>query len=754
MLSPQYHSPFPLITGYGTVPLLGEGETLQEVEVPADMDRLISRAVHDKDTMSSASVGMSDLSDEILLCILCRVPVCDLVMNVANVCSKLHTLCHDKTLLSKVSLSEEYLADDLLVRHTLRQLASRVQSLSLNGCYWLAGSTVELVSRCRGVTHLDVTGCRLTTPRLSRLLSSLSLLTSLAFDVTACFNLALLGPEAVDSLSRLSELRQTLLTPSYGVVPCCGQLRKLMLQFDIPDVTKEGVGVCCQLMVGQSSVPHYQQLEEFTARLAPGEVNQTLLLLYLAVFSVHVPKRLRVFLVSIPGPNPTHWPAAPSLAQSLSRRGDLVALQLPRSWLDGLSLKAALEGNSPKHLSFSRCPALWPQVFQSLLEGGVEDAAQLLSLNLSGINQVVYSECRSADDHLAPWTMSRLAVGCFNVKHLNLMHTHYHHQNSNQGDDAHLCASLATLRNLRSLTLPACALSDGLNSHQSATNSAFSSALFLGLKKTPRVGLQNYRPDSRSPPSGDSTSALARLLTGCPLLETLEVIGPGFVSVLPRLEPCGRAYVEPRGMCAWARGVGDAHLAALEALPRLHRLTLAGLPGVLKGTGLVQLARQCKDLQVLSLANLGSLKAMNYTPALLDTLKQCTQLQDLRLEQPHLNANASFFEALSCCSRLQRLCLISRGGTFDPSAAGTFMERCSHVIMCHMFMGGTLVACRTLQKHLQDRFSADRSALSVVVYPLQHEDLPSVIRDIPLTLLDRITLFQSHVAQPPHLSPL
>lgn len=50
-------------------------------------------------------------------------------------------------------------------------------------------------------------------------------------------------------------------------------LSRLMLQFDIPDVTREGVGVSCQLMVGQSSVPHYEQLEEFTARLAPGEVS-------------------------------------------------------------------------------------------------------------------------------------------------------------------------------------------------------------------------------------------------------------------------------------------------------------------------------------------------------------------------------------------------------------------------------------------------------------------------------------------------
>ncbi|XP_034455533.1 F-box/LRR-repeat protein 18 [Hippoglossus hippoglossus] len=723
--------------------------------VSEDMDRQIVQAVCDEDTMSSTSVGMSDLSDEILLCILRHVTVCDLLLNVANVCHKLQMLCHDKTLLTHVSLSEEYLADDQLVRKILKQLANHVQSLSLNGCYWLSGSTLDQLARCRAVTHLDVTGCRLTSIRLSRLLSSLSSLRSLAFDVTAGFNSAQLSSEAVGSLSRLSELRQTLLTPSYGVVPCCAQLRKLMLQFDISDVTREGVGVCCQLMVGQSSVPHYQQLEEFTARLAPGEVNQTLLLLYLAVFSVHVPKRLRVFLVSIPGPNPAHWPAAPSLAQSLGQRGELEALQLPRSWLDSLSLKRALEGNSPKHLSFSRCPSLWPQVFQSLLEGGVRDAKLLTSLNLSGINQVLYSECRNVEDHLVPGTMSRLAVGCSNIKQLNLMHTHYHHEHSSApAGETHLCGSLAKFRHLRSLTLPACALSDGLNSHHISTNNTSPSPLFLGLKKVPRVGIQNHKADSESSLSGDTTSGLAQLLAGCPFLETLELIGPGFVSTLPRLEPCARASVEPRGMCAWARGVGDAHLAALEALLRLRRLTLAGLPGVLRGTGLVQLVRQCKELQVLSLANMGSLKTMNYTPALLDTLKQCTQLQELRLEQPHLNANASFFEALSSCSRLRRLCLISRSGTFDPSATETFMEGCCHVVMCHMFMGGTLVACRTLQKALLERFSAERSALSVVIYPLQHEDLPSVIRDIPLTLLDRITLFQSHVAQPPHLSPL
>lgn len=117
-------------------------------------------------------------------------------------------------------------ANNQLFRNTLKQLANHVQSLSLNGCYWLAGCTVDVLACCRGVTHLDVTGCRLSSLRLSRLLSSLSLLRSLAFDVKIGFNLAALSSEAVDTLSRLSELRQTLMTPSYGVVPCCAQLRK------------------------------------------------------------------------------------------------------------------------------------------------------------------------------------------------------------------------------------------------------------------------------------------------------------------------------------------------------------------------------------------------------------------------------------------------------------------------------------------------------------------------------------------------
>lgn len=361
-------------------------------------------------------------------------------------------------------------------------------------------------------------------------------------------------------------------------------------------------------------------------------MNQTLLLLYLAVFSVRVPERLRSFLVSVPGPNPAHWPAASSLAHSLVQHGDLEALQLPRSWLDATSLGRVLLSNAPKHLNFSRCPTLRQTVIQSLTGTGVRDSTRLVSLNLSGIGHTSnYPECSRArgEEELVAEAMSRLVICCPNLSHLNLLHTHYHHDNAHTPGleaNTHLCTSLSKLTHLRSLALPACALSDG--SH-TPSPSPSPSSLLLGLRKPSRVGLQTYRPGSGDSLPREGTSGLGTLLAGCPCLEVLEITGPGFISALPRLEPCARVCVDQR-TCVNARGVGDTHVAALRGFRGLRRLTLAGLPGVLKGTGLVQVAEHCRDLQALSLANLGSLKTWSYSASLLDTLRKCTQLTQLR----------------------------------------------------------------------------------------------------------------------------
>uniref|UniRef100_A0A8C2DQF4 F-box and leucine-rich repeat protein 18 n=1 Tax=Cyprinus carpio TaxID=7962 RepID=A0A8C2DQF4_CYPCA len=718
------------------------------------MDNQIETALCCSDSISQTSVTISDFSDEILLNILRFIPSHDLMLNVSQVCQKLRILCLDKSLRAHVHLHKEYTANDDAVKQLLRNFSSDIQTLNLSGCYWLAGSTVDQVTRCKALVSLDLSGCRLTSVRLSHLLTSLRSLRSLALDVCPGFDLHHLSAEGKSALARLQELKQTLLTPSYGVVPCCSALRRLHLYLEASEGWREAGG-CAQLMVGQSSVPHYQNLRWFSARLAPGEVNRTLLALYLAVFSMRVPEGLMGLVLSVPGPAPPRPVAMMALMESMaSTVGNTVsALQLPRTWLDGAILGRVLAHGCPTYLNVSRCSSPGFNPLHVLLSAG-RDLTPLQSLNLRGCGRGPLAEsCGKGEEEMDAESVKSLTECCPHLIHLNLSATHYHHALP-AGQDGHLCGALGRLTSLCSLALPVCALAQSppapVNTQDSNTDHS-SRSLLLGLKKSSRIGVPTYRTATevtvgQGEERQDRGLCIQPLLQGCPYLVELELIGAGFSSAMPRNEPAIR---KDPAACRWSYNVGDSELAALGGMKFLRKLTLAHLPGVLKGTGLIKLVQGCKDLCVLSLANLGSLKTMNYMQTLLEALSHCTQLRDLRLEQPYFNANAAFFGALSQCHQLQRVCLVSRHGTFQPATVVSFMQSCADVIMCHMFMGGTLVACKTLQKTLLESFSITRPALSVVIYPLMHEDLANVIRGMPLCHLDEITLFKSRVAEEP-----
>lgn len=718
------------------------------------MDNQIEAAQCCSDSVCQTSVSISDFSDEILLNILRFIPSHDLMLNVNRVCQKFRILCLDKSLRAHIHLHKNDTANDDAVKEVLKNLSSDIQMLDLSGCYWLAGSTVDQVTRCRSLVSLDLSGCRLTSIRLSHLLTALQSLRSLALDVGPGFDLHQVSAEGKAALSHLQELKQTLLTPSYGVVPCCSALRSLRLYLEASEGWREAGG-CAQLMVGQSSVPHYQNLRWFSARLAPGEVNRTLLALYLAVFSMRVPEGLTGLVLSVPGPAPPRPVAMTALMESMaSSVGNTVsALQLPRTWLDGAILGRVIAHGCPAYLNVSRCSSPGFNPLHVMLSVG-HDLSPLRSLNLRGCGRgPVPDSCGKAEEEMDAESVKALTECCLHLVNLNLSAMHYHHTVP-AGQDGHLCGALGRLASLRSLALPVCALAQSppapVNTPDSSTNLT-SGSLLLGLKKNNRIGVPTYRPrtDDTGGLGGDQQDralCIQPLLQGCPHLVELELIGAGFSSAMPRNEPAMR---KDPAACPLSHNVGDGELAALGGLKFLRKLTLAHLPGVLKGTGLIELAQGCRDLQSLSLANLGSLKMMNYSQALLETLTYCTQLRDLRLEQPYFNASTAFFEALSKCQQLRRLCLVSRQGTFQPSAVTAFMQSCGDVIMCHMFTSGTLVTCKMLQKTLLDSFSSSRPALSVVIYPLLHEDLANVIRGMPLCHLDEITLFKSKVAEEP-----
>ncbi|XP_029077241.1 F-box/LRR-repeat protein 18 isoform X3 [Monodon monoceros] len=562
-------------------------------------------------------------SDEILLHILSHVPSIDLILNVRRTCRKLAALCLDKSLTHTVLLQKDYEASEDKVKQLVTEIGWEIQQLSMAGCYWLSGSTVEHVARCRGLVKVNLSGCHLTSLRLSKVLSALQCLRSLAIDVSPGFDASQLSGECKATLSRVQELKQTLYTPSYGVVPCCTSLEKLLLYFEILDRTREGAVLSGQLMVGQSNVPRYQHLRVFYARLAPGYINQEVVRLYLAVLSDRTPENLHAFLISVPG-SFAESGATKNLLESMARNVALDALQLPKSWLNGSALLQHMKFSSPFYFSFSRCALSGGHLIRRVIDGG-RDLRSLAGLNLSGCAHCLAPDSllRKAEDDIDSGILETLVAACGNLRHLNLSAAHHH---SPEGPGRHLCQLLARLCHLRSLSLPVCAVADSAPRADRAPVQPATHAVPRGFGKKVRIGVPSG-PDPFSGQAGPLPSSVFwSLLKSMPFLDRLELIGSNFSSAMPRNEPAIRNSLPP---CGRAQSVGDSEVAAIGQLAFLRHLTLAQLPSILTGSGLVSIGVQCQQLQSLSLAHLGTMGKVAYTSALADMLKHCKRLKDL-----------------------------------------------------------------------------------------------------------------------------
>ncbi|XP_038202366.1 F-box/LRR-repeat protein 18 isoform X1 [Arvicola amphibius] len=679
---------------------------------------------NDDDAAPTAAEAAGDIhllgfSDEILLHILSHVPSTDLVLNVRRTCRKLSVLCLDKSLVHTVLLQKDYQASEDKVKQLVKEIGREIQQLNMAGCYWLSGSTIEHVARCHSLVKVNLSGCHLTSLRLSKVLSALQHLRSLAIDVSPGFDASHLSSECKATLSRVRELKQTLFTPSYGVVPCCASLQKLLLYFEILDRTREGAVLSGQLMVGQSNVPHYQNLRVFYARLAPGYINQEVVRLYLAVLSDRTPENLHAFLISVPG-SFAESGATKNLLDSMARNVALDALQLPKSWLNGSTLLQHMKFNNPFYFSFSRCTLSGGHLIQRVINGG-KDLRSLASLNLSGCVHCLSADSllRKAEDDIDSSILETLVESCCNLHHLNLSAAHHH---SSDGLGRHLCQLLARLCHLRSLSLPVCSVADSAPRPDRAPAPPAMHAVPRGFGKKVRIGVQTFPSPFLGQSSTQPASVFWSLLKKLPFLEHLELIGSNFSSAMPRNEPAIRNSLPP---CSRAQNVGDSEVAAIGQLAFLRQLTLAQLPGMLTGSGLVSIGLQCQQLQSLSLANLGMMGKVVYMPALADMLKHCKRLKDLRLEQPYFNANAQFFQALGQCLSLERLCLVSRSGTVQPDAVLAFMARCLRVVVCHMFTGESLTTCKSLQQSLLRSSQWGSAAVAFLCGRDTHTQLPS-----------------------------
>ncbi|KAM9305835.1 F-box/LRR-repeat protein 18 [Gastrophryne carolinensis] len=678
----------------------------------------------------------TELSDEILLQILSHIPCTDLILNVKKTCRKFANLCTDRSLTQRVILHKLYQAHDIQVKQMLKEICRDISVLDLSGCYWLS-SSINTLSSCTKLTRLDMTGCSVTSLQLSKILSNLHHLRSLAVDIHPGFDAGKLSSECKETLSLLEELKQTVFVPSYGVVPCCTSLRRLLLYFEVLDRTRDGTFMSGQLMVGESNVPHYKNLQLFYARLAPGYINEEVVRLYLAVLSDRTPEDLRSFLISVPG-SLMESRATNNLLESMARNVSLEAFQLPKQWLNRFSLLPQITFCCPSYLNFSGCMISAEQLTQRILNGGTA-CTTLISLNLKGC-ALCFSpnfSSRKAEDDIDCYAFNTLISACPNLVHLNISSAHHH---SSETSGKHLCEILSQLKHLRSLSLPVCAIV------YNCTRLSTTSVAPFTFGKKMRVGVKTFPKVVEEQSMFKQFSVLTTFLKETSSLKDLELIGSNFCSVMPRNDPAIRNTHTP---CKRSHSVGDAEVAGISQLCYLENLTLAQLPGIVTGSSLVNIGLHCQQLCSLSLANIGIMGKVMYMPSLCEMLVHCKCLKDLRLEQPNFPASEKFFQALSYCQSLQRLCIVSRNGSIQSDALISFMHKSKAVVMCHLFTGETLQRCKSLQHDLIQRFCEERPALNVVIFPLLHENLADVIRDVPLMHLDEITLFKSRVAEEP-----
>nr|KAF6391968.1 hypothetical protein mPipKuh1_004931 [Pipistrellus kuhlii] len=493
----------------------------------------------------AGSAHLLGFSHEILLHILSYVPSTDLVVNVRHTCWKLVELCLDKSLIHTVLLQKDYEACEDQVKQLVREIGREIQELNMAGCYWMSGATIKHVARCRSLVKADLSGCHLISLRLSKVLSALQHQCSLAIDLSP--DAGQLSGECKAALSCLRELRQTLFTPSYGMMPCCTSctsLEKLLLYFEILDRTCEGAILSGQLMVGQSNVPHYQNLSVFYARLGLGYINQEVVQLYVAVLSDRTPKNLQAFLISVPGSFADSG-ATQNLLDSMARNVVLDTLQLPKSWLSGSALLQHMCFHNPfYHVGQAADPA-HPQRGQGL--------CSLARLNLSGCTHCLAcdSQLRRVEDDIDSGILETLVAACCNLWHLNLSAAHHH---SAGGPGRHLCQLLAQLSHLRSLSLPVCSVADSAPWADRKPAQPAMHTVPCGFSKKVRIGVQACPSPFPGQAGLQPSSMFWSLLKSLPFLQRLELIGSNFSSAMPCNELANRNSLPPYSRAQSGRG--------------------------------------------------------------------------------------------------------------------------------------------------------------------------------------------------------
>ncbi|XP_012264945.2 uncharacterized protein LOC105691196 isoform X1 [Athalia rosae] len=148
-------------------------------------------------------------------------------------------------------------------------------------------------------------------------------------------------------------------------------------------------------------------------------------------------------------------------------------------------------------------------------------------------------------------------------------------------------------------------------------------------------------------------------------------------------------------------------LSALHLIKKWESLTtlcLANLP-IRSGQFLVEIGKQCTNLELLRLENLGARGVCCYRTELQQMLTNCQNLKDFAMRQDNLGQVSPLFAKLSENPKLRRVCVSSLGkGNIIGDlvlAVGNLMSSANLILFVCEIEGMTQAACTRLKSNLQ-----------------------------------------------------
>lgn len=711
--------------------------------------------------MAAPSLTLLQISDPLLLRILSYLPMGD-VYRMSKTNSKMHALCYDQYVVRVVKMGNFHEMSKEMFKEFINNSYRHIVKLDLNHCYWLPGHVVtDMVLKCCKLTELHLIECKLRSQQLVKILAQNQSIRAFSCSIASITDITeqvMQNPAAQKTLWYLKKLclhfkqeaRKFDLSVSVNFVQntslfhYCGNLESLhVLGTPHRGLPKD------MLRPLILNLDNFQRIKELAINDAADPAARIFFfgtLLELCKVDLHLKTLLK------PMANLT---TKQDFANIFKNMSDLENLDLSRSNIEvPMDMIKWEEAVNLRHLNLLENIKINSEQL-SMLAGS---CPHIVSLNLQYCISSFQAGKNTYPLHEDLKGLQALISSCRHLTHLNLSGIHSHYLRHNETT---ICDALAELSGLKSLSLSSCAV---VHKHSKANDKPIDVRLVppfkmrriswmevnqtLPVERQPEMGTYPGDPVSLSGELHSSCQDLETLIKGCPNMEQFELITPNFHSVFHRaLGMCVRE--QNFYACESSRQLRESQLVWISYWKNLRYLQLTGIPEIRLGTYLISICKHCQQLETLHLAQLGLTGHCTYLASLCTALTYCKSLKDFRIEQPNMVLNENFFWSLGKCPKLERVCVASKGSTFNPFHLDQLLHFAPKLMVLMLFSGMSEDHCKRIQSDLTKKYKPQRPALWISLFPLQHIDLRDALNSMPIKHYEELMLLRSRVSVKP-----